>query len=82
MENGNNPISRNGGFNTSAGIETQSLAKNFVSNVMVYMTAALAISGVIAYWVGSNMDLLRLLYNAEGTGLSIFGWVAKLGTHG
>ncbi|MEM9050568.1 MAG: Bax inhibitor-1/YccA family protein [Bacteroidota bacterium] len=82
MENGNNPISRNGGFNSSAGIETQSLAKNFVSNVMVYMTAALAISGVIAYWFGTNMDLLRLLYNAEGTGLSIFGWVAMLGPLG
>jgi len=82
MENGNNPIFRNGGFETSAGIETQSLAKNFVSNVMTYMTAALAISGVIAYWFGTNMELLRLLYNSDGSGLSILGWAAMLGPFG
>ncbi|HKL40576.1 MAG TPA: Bax inhibitor-1/YccA family protein [Cryomorphaceae bacterium] len=66
----------------SAEVDSAALAKNFVSNVMTYMTAALAISGVMAYWFGTNDDLMRLLYNAEGTGMSIFGWVAMLAPFG
>lgn len=53
------------------------LAKNFVSNVMTYMASALAISGVMAYWFGTNDALLSLLYNSTG-GMSILGWVAML----
>ena len=62
----------------STDIDSGALAKNFVSNVMTYMTAALAISGVMAYWFGTNDALLALLYNSTGTGLSIFGWIAML----
>lgn len=55
-----------------------SLAKNFVSNVMTYMASALAISGVMAYWFGTNESLLRLLYNETGTGMSMLGWLVML----
>lgn len=58
--------------------ETGTLAKNFVSNVMTYMASALAISGVMAYWFGTNTALLSLLYNEAGTGMSMLGWIVML----
>lgn len=80
-ENKNIMFGRDGGQH-SAQIDSSALAKNFVSNVMTYMTAALAISGVMAYWFGTNDDLMRLLYNADGTGMSMFGWIAMLAPFG
>lgn len=82
MKDGNNPMFGSEGSWPSAQADSGVLAKNFVSNVMTYMTAALAISGVMAYWFGTNESLLRLLYNAEGTGMSIFGWIAMLAPFG
>jgi FtsH-binding integral membrane protein len=79
MENKNNPVFGNDQFGmSSTDLSAGALAKNFVSNVMTYMTAALAISGVTAYWFGTNGELLSLLYNANGS-MSILGWVAMLG---
>lgn len=81
--NENKPIFGNEGqWASSTNIDSGALAKNFVSNVMTYMTAALAISGVMAYWFGTNESLLSLLYNSTGTGLSLFGWIAMLGPLG
>ncbi len=80
-ENKNIMFGRDGGQH-SAQVDSGALAKNFVSNVMTYMTAALAISGVMAYWFGTNDELMRMLFNAEGTGRSIFGWIAMLGPLG
>ncbi len=50
-----------------------SLAKSFVSQVMTYMASALAITGVVAYWFGTNLELLQLLYTE--TGMSTLGWI-------
>lgn len=61
--------------------ESQSMAKNFVSNVMTYMASALAISGVMAYWFGTNTELLSYLYTQAGT-LSTMGWVVMLAPFG
>jgi len=82
MKDRNNPMLGSEGSWPSAEVDSAALAKNFVSNVMTYMTAALAISGVMAYWFGTNDSLMRLLYNAEGTGMSIFGWIAMLAPFG
>lgn len=43
-------------------IESGSLAKSFMAQVFSYMFAALAISGVIAYWIGTDESLLQLVY--------------------
>lgn len=56
------------------------MAKNFVSNVMTYMSAALAISGVMAYWFGTNMNLMS--YLVTETGMSPLGWVVMLAPFG
>lgn len=82
MEENKNLMFGNDSGRTTAHADAGALAKNFISNVMTYMTAALAISGVMAYWFGTNDSLLRLLYNAEGTGMSIFGWIAMLAPFG
>lgn len=58
-----------------------SITKNFVNSVMSYMAAALAISGVMAYWFGTNEVLLSYLYNPTGS-LSILGWVVMLAPFG
>ncbi len=54
------------------------LSKSFISNVFTYMFAALAITGVISYWFGSNMELIGYLRNAETGGMTIMGWVVML----
>ncbi|MFT6175270.1 MAG: FtsH-binding integral membrane protein, partial [Cryomorphaceae bacterium] len=79
-QNKNIMFGRDGGQH-SAQVDAGALAKNFVSNVMTYMTAALAISGVMAYWFGTNDDLSNLLRNAEG-GMSMLGWIAMLAPFG
>jgi len=52
-----------------------SIAKNFVSNVFMWMFAALAITAATA-WLCSSPSFLNLLYTE--TGLSFFGWVVTL----
>ena len=56
--------------------------RTFLSHVFAYMSAALVLSGVMAWLFASTPSLLAYLYNvnAEGfiTGRSILGWVVML----
>ncbi len=56
--------------------------RTFLSHVFAYMSAALVLSGVMAWLFASTPSLLAYLYNvnAEGliTGRSILGWVVLL----
>lgn len=61
--------------------ESAVLAKSFVSNVMTYMASALAISGVMAYWFGTNTELLSYLYAPTGA-LTTLGWIVMLAPFG
>ncbi|MCB0771488.1 MAG: Bax inhibitor-1/YccA family protein [Flavobacteriales bacterium] len=49
--------------------------RTFLSNVFSYMTMALVISGVMAYWFGNDMDKLQYLINFETGSNTILGWV-------
>lgn len=75
MEN-NNYFER---FNAPAA--TTDVTRTFVAQVFTYMTAALAITGAVAYWFGTTDELFGLLYNIVETpnGLrerpTIMGWV-------
>lgn len=51
--------------------------RTFMANVFSYMTMALVISGVMAYWFASSPELLAYLYNGTG-GRTILGWVVML----
>lgn len=55
--------------------ETSAMSKTFLASVFSWMAAALVITSVVAYYFGNNMDLLSLLINAEGRGLSVLGYV-------
>ena len=52
------------------------LSKTFMSNVFMYMTIALSISGIAAYLFASTDSLKAMLYTE--TGMSIFGWIVML----
>jgi FtsH-binding integral membrane protein len=49
------------------------IAQSFLANVFTYMSAALAITGIVAYWFGSDDSLISLMYSAEG-GMNFFGY--------
>jgi FtsH-binding integral membrane protein len=49
------------------------IAQSFLANVFTYMSAALAITGVVAYWFGTDDSLISLMYSAEG-GMNFFGY--------
>lgn len=55
--------------------ETASMSKTFIASVFSWMFAALAITSIVAYYFGHNMELLSLLVNMEGGGLTILGYV-------
>lgn len=54
--------------------KASTLAKTFLSNVFTYMSAALVITGIVAYWFGNDLSLMSLMFTAEG-GMNIFGYV-------
>lgn len=57
-------------------IQSGALAKSFLSNVFTYMTAALALTGIVAYWFGTDSSMLSLMYTVslEGIKLNMFGY--------
>lgn len=55
--------------------ETGAMSKTFIASVFSWMAAALVITSVVAYYFGNSMELISLLVNAEGRGLSGLGYV-------
>lgn len=51
------------------------MSKTFVASVFSWMFAALAITSVVAYYFGHNMQLISLLVNPEVGGLTGLGYV-------
>lgn len=64
----NNPINRE---QTS---QVGTIAKSFLANVFTYMSAALAITGIVAYLFGTDMSLISVMFNAEG-GMNMIGYL-------
>ena len=73
-----NPIDRETSINSGT------IAKSFLANVFTYMSAALAITGVVAYWFGTDESMLSLMFNvsAEGMSLNIFGYIVMFAPFG
>ncbi len=76
----NNDLWSAGPIPLDASAQTGAVAKNFVSNVMTYMSAALAISGVMAWWFGTNDALVGMLVSE--TGMTGLGWLVMLAPFG
>ncbi|MGA3012672.1 MAG: Bax inhibitor-1/YccA family protein [Bacteroidales bacterium] len=57
------------------------VARTFMANVFLWMTLALAVTAVTAYWFASSPELIGSLMNIHNgmyTGLSFLGWVVTL----
>ena len=57
------------------GICDESSVRTFLANVFTYMTMALVISGIMAWWFGNDMTKLQYLINFETGSNTILGWV-------
>lgn len=54
---------------------SQDYARSFIKSVYTYMFAALSISGVVSYFIGSNAPLMDSLFQTASGGVSIFFYV-------
>lgn len=54
---------------------TQSTSRSFMANVFSYMTLAMIISGVAAWWFASS-GAIKIMFSE--TGVSLMGWVIML----
>jgi FtsH-binding integral membrane protein len=57
---------------------TGTLAKSFMANVFLWMTLAMAITAMTAFWFASTPSLLGSLRNFETGGMTILGWIVML----
>ena len=60
------------------GSMTQAMTRSFVSNVFLWMFAALGITAATAFLFGSNVNLMSMLINVSpqgGASVSILGWI-------
>ena len=71
----NNTFPQNPAF---IGTTEASSVRTFLANVFSYMTMALVISGVMAWWFGNDLTKLQYLINFETGGQTILGWVVML----
>jgi uncharacterized protein len=78
MENTNFPTQQTGQVIYGTGTDVSANIRTFLASVFTYMAAALIISGVMAWWFGSDMDKLQYLINFETGGHTILGWVVML----
>lgn len=46
-----------------------SITKTFMSNVFSYMASALAITGIISYWFGNDLELVGMLFTQTADGI-------------
>lgn len=69
---------RQNDLNRTINAEGAISTKSFLANVFTYMSGALAITGLIAYWFGNSASLLSYLVNFETGGMTILGWIVML----
>lgn len=60
-----------------SGAEVRTDLQAFMTNVFSWMSGALIITAVTAYWFASNEGLFSILYSPEG-GNTVLGWVVML----
>lgn len=62
-------------FETSNGTFSTEKSNAFINRVFGLMSAALAITGVLAYWFGNDMALMSNLFNLETGKMNMLGWI-------
>jgi len=63
---------------------TQALpvARTFMASVFIWMTMAMAVTALTAYWFASNDALIGSLFNPQTGGMSGLGWIVMLAPFG
>ncbi len=59
-------------------VQGKTLARTFMAQVFSWMTLAMAVTAITAWWFASDPSLIGSLINTESGGLSILGWVVTL----
>lgn len=58
--------------------QSKSIARTFMAQVFAWMTLAMAVTAITAWWFASDPSLIGSLINTETGGLSGLGWVVTL----
>jgi FtsH-binding integral membrane protein len=58
--------------------QTLPVTRTFIANVFLWMTLALAVTAITAYWFASSQELMGSLRNLQTGGLSVLGWIVML----
>lgn len=75
MENTNYPTPHSGQVIYGPDADVSANIRTFLASVFSYMTLALVISGAMAWWFGTDMEKMALLFKPDGTGPSMAGWI-------
>ena len=67
-----------GFFTAQQGTQDATVAKSFMTQVFGWMTLAMFVTAVTAYWFASSPELIGSLVNPETRGLSGLGWIVTL----
>jgi FtsH-binding integral membrane protein len=67
-----------GYFTQQPGTQDVTVAKSFMTQVFGWMTLAMFVTAVTAYWFSSSVSLMSSLRNIETGGMTMLGWVVML----
>ena len=67
-----------GSFTMQQGPQDLTVAKSFMTQVFGWMTLAMIVTAVTAYWFSSSPELVSSLRNVETGGMTGLGWIVTL----
>jgi len=65
-------------YASQPGVQDVAVAKSFMTQVFGWMTLAMFVTAVTAYWFASSESLIRSLVNVETGGMTGLGWIVTL----
>ncbi|MEI7724772.1 MAG: Bax inhibitor-1/YccA family protein [Bacteroidota bacterium] len=65
-------------YASQPGIQDAAVAKSFMTQVFGWMTLAMFVTAVTAYWFSSSESLMGSLVNVETRGMTPLGWIVML----
>jgi uncharacterized protein len=72
------PTNNRGFYSARQGLQDVTVAKSFMTQVFGWMTIAMFVTAVTAYWFASSPELTGSLVNPVTNGLSGLGWIVTL----
>lgn len=65
-------------FSSQAGTADVSVTRIFMRQVFSWMTLAMVLTAITAYWFASSPELMMTLFNAQTGGMTGLGWIVTL----